>query len=118
MSNDYGVFLSVCYGNEVFNELEINRVWDEIIDYLKLWRAELPDLPEINFDIDAEHSFNEIKNLSPSIFRKLFSNDELFEQIVLTIFPEKIVLNMLVRHFETKNQKIYSTLKNLIIEKL
>lgn len=114
MSNDYGVSLSLCYGKELFDDLKISSAWNEIIEYLKRWRAELTELPEINFDIEAEHSFNEIKNLSPSIFRKLFSNDELFDKIVLTIFPEKKVLNMLANYFGTKDKKIYNTIKNLI----
>ncbi len=53
-------------------------------------------MPEINFDKESKQSFNEIKDLSPSIFRKLFSNTELFEQIVKTIFPENKVLLLLI----------------------
>lgn len=96
MSQDYGVDLYNCYGKDLFESLEIGFVWDEIIEYLKKWRDELPDMPEINFDKESKQSFNEIKDLSPSIFRKLFSNTELFEQIVKTIFPENKVLLLLI----------------------
>ena len=118
MQEDYGVELFVCYGKELFKFLNIETVWDEILDYLKRWRNEIPELPEINFDLEAEHSFNEIKDLSPIIFRKLLSNDELFNQIVLTIFPEKRVLHMLSDYFGTKDKKIHRTLKNMIDEKI
>jgi hypothetical protein len=107
-----------CYGKELFEKLGLNSIWEEIIFYLKMWRDELPDIPEINFDKEVEQSFNEIKDLSPSIFRKLFSNEEIFKEIVLTIFPEKKVLNMLVNYFGTKDKKIYNTIKNLIENKI
>ena len=118
MSNDYGVELLNCYGKELFEKLGLNSIWEEIIIYLKKWRDELPDIPEINFDKEVEQSFNEIKDLSPSIFRKLFSNDELFEQIVKTIFPGNKVLKMLVNYFNNKNTKIYKTLTELIEDKM
>jgi len=114
MSNDYGVELYICYGKEFFDLINISQTWDEIIKYLKIWRSELPDTPEVNFDKTPEHSFEEIKNLSPSIYRKLFDNEELFKEIVLTIFPEKKTLLLLKKYFETKDKKIYKTL----VEKL
>lgn len=118
MSNDYGVKLLNCYGKELFEKLGLNAIWEEIITYLKKWRDELPDTPEINFDKEAEQSFNEIKDLSPSIFRKLFSNDELFEQIVKTIFPKNKVLKKLITYFSNKNTKIYKTLTELIEDRI
>jgi len=38
-------------------------------------------------------TFNEIKDINPSIFRKLFSNNDIFNKIILTLFPEKKTLN-------------------------
>ncbi len=110
MSADYGVELYICYGKEFFDLLNIHNVWEEIIRYLKIWRSELPDTPEINFDKEPKHSFEEIKNLPPSIFRKLFDNDELYNEIVLTIFPEKKTLVLLKEYFKSKDKKIYKTL--------
>ncbi len=117
MSNDYGVNLFVCYGIEFFEKLNAKFVWFEIIDYLKNWRMELPEIPEINFDINPVQSFNEIKNLSPSVFRKLFQNDELFNEIVLTLFPEKKTLTLLIKYFESENEKIYKTLARNLKER-
>lgn len=114
MSVDYGVELYICYGKEFFTLIDESNTWNEIIQYLKRWRNELPDTPEINFDKEPEHSFEEIKDLSPSIYRKLFDNEELYKEIVLTIFPEKKTLILLKEYFESKDKKIYKTL----IEKL
>lgn len=114
MSVDYGVELYVCYGKDFFSLINMSNIWDEIIKYLKIWRNELPDTPEINFDNVPEHSFEEIKNIPPSIYRKLFDNEELYKEIVLTIFPDKKTLILLKQYFETRDKKIYKTL----VEKL
>lgn len=114
MSADYGVELFICYGKEFFDLIDESETWEEIIEYLKQWRNELPDTPEVNFDKKPEHSFEEIKDLSPSIYRKLFDNEELYKEIILTIFPEKKTLDLLKNYFETKDKKIYKTL----VEKL
>ena len=49
-------------------------MWNEIVEYLKLWKKNLPDMPEVNFDLNSEQVFLEIKDLSPCIYRKLFEN--------------------------------------------
>ena len=115
MSNDYGVELHICYGKEFFKLINLENIWEEIIQYLQKWRSELPDTPEINFDINPDQSFEEIKDLPPYIFRKLFSNDKLVKEIVFTLFPKKVVLKKLLRYFENKSEKkIYKTLKELL----
>ncbi len=119
MSKDYGVKLCVCYGDALFKELEMENEWLEILKFLKLWKKDIPDLPEINFDLDAESSFEEIKTTSPATFRKLLSNDEIYNEILLTVFPEKKTLKLLLTHFkELSGNKIYHTLYNALNNKL
>jgi hypothetical protein len=118
LSNDYGVSIFLCYGRELFDELNIPNTWDEIISFLKHWKNEIPELPEINFDLDSEHTFNEIKELPVSIFRKLFSNDKIFNEVMLTLFPKKKVLKMLFHYFKTKKDGyIYKRLVEILEEK-
>ena len=45
-----------------------NLEWKELINYLIKWKGELPDLPEINFDKEAENTFLEIKKNNSSDF--------------------------------------------------
>jgi len=117
MSADYGVELHLCYGKEFFTIINESKTWDEIIKYLKKWRTELPDTPEINFDKEPENSFKEIKDVSPIIYRQLFDNNDLYQEIVLTIFPEKKVLKMLASYFKKKDQQIYKTLVKKLKDK-
>jgi Holliday junction resolvase-like predicted endonuclease len=110
MTIDYNIETQIFYGKSLFDYLNMADVWEEILVYLREWKLEIPDLPEINFDIDAEDTFNEIKDLKPAIFRKLLDNDEIYEQIIKTLFPENKTLKLLLKHFETQEATIYQTL--------
>lgn len=111
MKNDYNIDLYLFYGKELFEFMNIGDVWYEILEYLKKWKDSIPDLPELNFDLEPEQTFNEIKDLPPFIFRKLFENQEVFNDIVLTLFPEKKTLNLLLDYFKkNSNSAIYFTL--------
>ncbi|MCD4761745.1 restriction endonuclease [bacterium] len=120
MSDDYGVALHLFYGVELFDYLDKNNIWDEILKYLEQWKKEIPDFPETNFDIDADNSFEEIKDLSPSLYRKIFKDDVIFKEIILTIFPEKKTLKLLLDYFEVKAEKkiIYKTISEALKKKL
>lgn len=113
MENAYNVRIYLLYGKELFEFLNKANAWDEILDYLGKWKNSIPDLPELNFDLNASATFNEIKDLPTSIFRKLFENKEIFDDIVLTLFPEKKTLRLLLDYFKQKsNISIYRTLYN------
>ena len=120
MAKDYGVTLNLDYGEEFFEFLGHSEIWKEILKYLEEWKKEIPELPETNFDLDAESSFEEIKDLNPALFRTIFKNDEIFNEIVLTIFPEKKTLKLLLKHFESesKEKTIYKTLSELLKKRI
>ena len=116
MRGKYGVELYLFYGEEFFDFFNLN--WNEVITYLEKWKKELPDIPEINFDKEAEKTFEEIKNLSPKVFKKIFSDEQIFK-IVLSLSPEKKFLNLLLSHFncqskQTEYKQLYELLKNLL----
>jgi len=120
MSDAYGVNLYLHYGKELLDFLEHPEVWDEILKYLEKWKEEIPDLPETNFDLDAQSSFQEIKDLNPTWFRSIFESDEIFNEIALTLFPEKKTLKLLLNYFKSKSSEmqIYKTLSKLLESRL
>ncbi len=117
LSADYGVPLSLSYGKELFESLNISQVWDEVLTHLARWRGTLPDLPSLNFDENPLESFREIKDLAPSVYRKLLDNDEIFN-LVLILFPEQKVLKILMEYFRQQNKTIYQQLASKLEEKL
>ena len=118
MSADYNIETQIFYGKPLFEYFGFTDIWDEILTYLKEWKIEIPDLPEINFDLDAEDTFNEIKDLKPAIFRKLLNNDDVYEQIVKTLFPENKTLKLLLTHFENQETTIYKTLAEKLKQRI
>jgi hypothetical protein len=122
IKKDYGIECYLYYGRELFEKYKIN-VWNEIIRYLKQWKNEIPELPEINFDKDVEKIFEEIKKVEPHKFKKILSNDEIFNQMMLTISPQKKLLKKLLDFFQDEykkypKKKIYKTLSDLLSKKI
>ena len=120
MARDYGVKICLSYGVELFDFLQQGKIWSEILKYLEQWKKEIPDFPETNFDIDAESSFEEIKDLSPALYRKLFQDDNIFNEIILTIFPEKKTLRLLLDYFRKKSSEkvIYATINEALEKRI
>lgn len=119
----YKTDIELCYGNELFKKEEMNNLWDEeIISFLKRWRSELPSLPEINFDLNSNQTFTEIKDLSIPVYRKLFDNQELIEIVFPIIFPNKTTLLLLTEYFlaqskkADKNAVLYKKLHSKLLE--
>jgi len=114
LSQDYGLTLKLVYGRELFDEIGMKHTWDEILSHLKHWKKEIPELPEINFDTDPNQSFNEIKNIPTSIYRKLLANPNL-DDLLYVLFPEQETLQLLYEHFQISYQagrgKIFRTLQ-------
>ena len=118
INKDYNVETFLFYGQDLFNYLDYKNIWSEIIRYLEKWKKEIPELPEINFDLDAKHTFEEIKDLDTLVFRKLFTDDVIFQEILLTLFPENKTLKLLYEYFLTKDLTIYKNLANILSKRI
>ena len=108
------------YGAEMFSKSKNGisdfpyEMWDEIIKYLTTWKETLPDMPEINFDANSEKVFQELKDLSPSIYRRLFENEAIKNQILPILFTKGIVLRKLKYYFSNKEKVVYRNIANKI----
>ena len=114
MQEKYGVELYLCYGEDLFIKLGLDKVWLEIGKYLIRWKKELEDLVDINFDNNAEEIFEEIKDMQPNIYRKLFDNEPIVKDYFPVLFPEKRTLKLLKKHFDTKESIKYQRLSEQI----
>lgn len=110
ISSDYGVQVNLFYGSEFFDYLNFSDVWEEIIEHLTKWREGIPELPKINFDSAPKSSFEEIKNMSPADYRRLFDNYEALVDIYRMLFPKCATLRLLYDYFLKQEAEIYKTL--------
>jgi hypothetical protein len=58
MHADYNVYTKLCYGKEFWDEIGHPELWTELLNYLERWKK-IPDMPEIDFDKNAENTFTE-----------------------------------------------------------
>lgn len=115
----YGVKLYLFYGKELFDYLNKPKVWEDMLIWLKRWKDNLPDLPEINFDSSPKESFEEIKNLELRTWRKILENETLWKEgIMKAIFREGTTLQLLLEHFKNQHTKPYNQLANLLTDRL
>ena len=114
LEEQYGVKTYLCYGKEFWEKINQDDIWEEILDYLKKWKNEIPLFPEINFDKNAEINFEKIKNIAPSLYDKIFANNDTSNEILPILFPENKVPKLLMEYFKNLGQTktIY---KNLAI---
>ena len=110
-SEFYNVELHLFYGAEFFTFLDQPNLWDDLIDWLKQWKNALPELPEISFDSTPEASFQEIKELENRTWRKLITNDRLWDQAIMSaLFKEGTTLSLLLEHFRLESASPYPQL--------
>jgi hypothetical protein len=113
----YNTEIHLVYGQELFEKEKFDGFWEEeIIYFLEKWKKDLPDLPEINFDLDSKETFEEIKNLSPQVFRCLLDNEDVVNIIFPIIFPKNETLLLLKEHFYFLSKK--GDVKSRLYEKL
>lgn len=120
LRKDYGISVDLKYGRDLFDMILPVGTWDELISHLKEWKKDIPEFPEINFDIksEIEYTYNKIiETFTPSEYRKLFENESIVNEIFPIIFPENAILKKLLEYFkdkskESKNSKIYASLYN------
>ncbi|MCX7916864.1 MAG: restriction endonuclease [bacterium] len=117
--NFYGVKLYLFYGKELFEYFKHPEIWDNFLDWLKKWKEDLPELPEINFDISPQKSFEEIKDLELRYWRKILENENLWEEgIMKAIFKSGETLRYLYKFFSTKKEYSYKKIIILLKEKI
>jgi len=123
ISEVYQIESHLFYGEEFFTWIEYPEIWQEIIIHLENWKKDISDFPELNFDIDADESFHEIKEINPRSFLKLLDNETIFNEIILTLFPEKKTLYLLLEYYKAQQngnkifQKIVSKLESKLYGK-
>ena len=115
----YSVELHLFYGAEFFSYLGHLDTWQNLLDWLTLWKESLPEIPEINFDLSPQESFDEIKNLSNRYWRRIIQNDRLWRSgIMQVLFRDGGTLMLLLNYFYGQSQAPYPSLTDGLVEKL
>ena len=114
IENDYNVSCKLCYGKDFWVDINHEDIWDEILKYLEKWKNEIPEMPSINFDENPTDSFESIKDMKITEYRKLFNNKQICKEILPILFPDKKTLILLKDYFKQKDLTIYKTMADKI----
>ena len=107
----------VCYGSEFFDDIGMSSVWTEIVEYLNRWREDVPGITNLNFDSEDD-AFNQAIELKPLVWKKLFANSKIIEEILPIIFPDGTLLNNIYRERmnDSSWNAVCQTIKDYLIE--
>jgi len=115
----YEVPLYLFYGEELFEFLESPEYWEKIVNWLNRWKESLPEIPEINFDVNPQNSFQEIKTLEIRYWKKLLEDKRLWDEgIIKAIFRNGETLRLMVDYFTAQTSAPYQKLSKLLKERL
>jgi len=113
------VKLHLFYGKQLFEYIGIADFWDEMLSWLKRWKEDLPEIPETNFDANPHESFREIKDINARVWRKIISNDKLWEEgIIKTLFRTGDTIKLIQEEFSKMEGKVYRQLADDLKERL
>jgi hypothetical protein len=119
LSSFYGIKTYLFYGKELFEFFGYPEYWDQILIWLKQWKDNLPELPEIDFDKDPEKSFEEIKDLELRYWKKLLENEKLWKEgIIKAIFREGKTLRLLLEFFNSQKNVPFKNLTRFLEQKI
>lgn len=108
LSDFYQVDIRLFYGKEFFESLGEPQIWDSLLSWLKDWKSGLPVFPEVNLDINPIDSFNQIKDMELQIWRKLLSNQQIWEEgLMQVLFSTGETLKLLSEYFLGFDKKAY-----------
>ena len=119
LKQHYSVDIFLFYGREFFEYLGYPLLWDDLIAWLAQWKADLPDMPPIDFDLQPQESFEEIKALELRHWHKLFANNKIWsEGIIQVLFSTGVTLQILLEYFSESQDAVYLGLAQALRERL
>lgn len=119
LKNFYGIDIRLFYGSEFFEFLKQGDFWNNMLEWLKKWKDNLPELPEINFDTSPEENFEEIKDLALRYWRKILENDKLWDEgIIKVLSKEGKTLQLLLNYFKINPSNPYQQIAQKLSKRL
>lgn len=100
ISKELKIPLYLHYGEEFFQYLQDTTSWTFLLESLTRWRRGLTKEIQLDYDADAQASFEKVRNIPPGIWIKLLTDARLWESGLLKIiFPTGEVLRLLIQSY-------------------
>lgn len=83
-----GVNIFLFYGAEFTDYLDKIKIWDEMEEYLLLWKNSNDNKIELNFEEDWEETKKELLEFVPAKnWKKIIKNEKVMTEIIPILFP-------------------------------
>jgi hypothetical protein len=119
LKRSYDSELYLFYGHEFFDYLGKPGVWRELVGWIERWKSDLKEFPDMNFDLDPNFSFEEIKVIDPIYWRKLLDSDRIWKDgIIRALFANGDTLKLLFGYFSQQQTQVYSQISKTLLERI
>lgn len=82
------VHMFLFYGSEFTNYLDKVKIWDEMEEYLLLWKTSQDNKIELNFEKNWKETKKELIEYVPiNNWKKIIKNEKILEEVLSILFP-------------------------------
>lgn len=116
------VSIHIWYGRELFEQLPFANAsdWDEMLDWLKRWHRDLPELPDVNWETDD--AIAELQNIAqrhPFLWRQFAEQESLWKEgYIDVLFPTRKGLRAILAVLEQVGRKAYKDAAEALRQRL
>ncbi len=119
LRRDHAVELHLFYGLEFFAYLGQPSMWQELVGSINEWKATHVQLPDLDFDLNSQTSFEELRVLEQRCWWNLLLEESLWEGgVIQALFPSGQTLRLLRDYFASQSTAPYPLLTRALEKKL
>lgn len=114
--------IHIWYGSELFEHLPFANApdWDKMLDWLKRWQRDLPELPDVNWETnDAIAELQNIAQRYPLLWRRFAEQESLWKEgYIDVLFPTRKGLQAVLAALEQVGGKAYKDAAEALRQRL
>lgn len=93
------------YGEDFFKKFFLSINWPTLLNWLKKWKEELPELPELNLEKEI-NMINLSEKRIEKYIQKIINNEKLWKEgIIKVLFPTGDIWKDLIEKYQSEKNK-------------
>lgn len=97
--------IGLLYGEDFFKKFFLSINWPTLLNWLKKWKEELPELPELNLEKEI-NMINLSEKRIEKYIQKIINNEKLWKEgIIKVLFPTGDIWKDLIEKYQSEKNK-------------